>query len=94
MSFGQMLRDRRKEIGLTLDEVADETGFSNPYLSTIETGSVDNPPSETLIRELERVLRFKRGQLRYVAEMERIPADIRKNFEAIDAENHKYRQSE
>ncbi len=92
MSLGQILRKRRKELKMTLDEVAEFTGFSKPYLSTIETGQVNNPPSVALLDGLEEILKFKKGYLIDMAQMERIPAKIRKDFEAIEAENQKYKQ--
>jgi repressor LexA len=92
MSLGQIIRTRREELRLTLDEVATAIGFSKPYLSTIETGKVSNPPSDNLLIRLEAFLQFESGQLRHIAHVERMPADIRGDFEAIDAENRKYRQ--
>ncbi len=91
MNFGKIIRQKRKEHGLTLDEVAAKTGFSKPYLSTIETGKVKNPPSDKLVRKLETILKFKRGHLLYLAHKEKTSADIRREFEALDAENRKYR---
>ncbi|MHC5137950.1 MAG: helix-turn-helix domain-containing protein, partial [Planctomycetota bacterium] len=49
MSLGQIIRKKRESLHLTLDEVAAFTGFSKPYLSTIETGRVKNPPSDKLL---------------------------------------------
>ena len=59
MSLGQIIRDRREELRFTLDEVAAKTGFSKPYLSTVETAKVKNPPSDTLLSKLESVLDFE-----------------------------------
>ncbi len=92
MSIGQIVRERREELNLTLDEVAAFTGFSKPYLSTVETGRVKNPPSDELLRKLEICLKFADGQLLRLAHMERMPSDIRRDFETIDAENRKYKQ--
>ncbi|MEN6306529.1 MAG: S24 family peptidase [Anaerohalosphaeraceae bacterium] len=92
MSIGQIVRERREELNLTLDEVAASTGFSKPYLSTVETGRVKNPPSDELLRKLELVLKFPDGQLLHLAHMERMPSDIRRDFETIDAQNRKYKQ--
>ena len=92
MSLGQIIRKKREELGFTLDEVSVNTGFSKPYLSTIETGKVKNPPSDTLLRKLETVLKFDSGLLQHIAHMERIPADIRHGYEAIGATNRKYKQ--
>lgn len=79
-------------MGLTLDEVAAATNFSKPYLSTVETCKVKNPPSDRLISRLEETLKFETGSLRHLAHMERMPADIRRDYEAIDAENRRYKQ--
>lgn len=38
MDFGQKLKILRKRLGLTLDELGDKIGYSNPYISQIETG--------------------------------------------------------
>lgn len=92
MSLGRILRKRRRELDLTLDEVAASTDFSKPYLSTVETGNVKNPPSDKLLSRLEKVLKFDSGYLRYIAHMERMPADIRRDYETIDAENKHYKQ--
>jgi repressor LexA len=75
-----------------LDEVAVKTGFSKPYLSTVETGRVTNPPSDNLLRKLEAVLDFEAGLLQHIAHVERMPADVRRDYEAIDAQNRRYRQ--
>ena len=92
MSLGQIIRKRREELDLTLDEVSAKVGFSKPYLSTIETGKVKNPPSDTLLSKLEGVLRFDAGLLQHIAHVERMPADIRRDYEAIDAENRRFKQ--
>ena len=44
MALGQIIRERREQMKLTLDEVSNRIGFSKPYLSTIETSKVKNPP--------------------------------------------------
>ncbi|GAI64635.1 unnamed protein product [marine sediment metagenome] len=64
-------------MNLTLDEVSAKVGFSKPYLSTIETGKVKNPPSDQLIRKLEKVLEFEPGLLLHLAHLEAMPSDIR-----------------
>ena len=92
MSLGQIIRKKRQELSLTLDEVAAKTGFSKPYLSTVETGRVNNPPSDNLLRKLEKVLKFDSGQLQHLAHVEGMPADIRRDYEAIDAQNRRYKQ--
>jgi len=92
MSLGQIIRKKREQLRLTLDEVSARVGFSKPYLSTIETGKVKNPPSDELLARLERVLEFEPGLLLHIAHMERIPPDIRHRYESAEAENQRWRQ--
>jgi len=92
MSLGQIIRKRREELNLTLDEVSSRIGFSKPYLSTIETGKVKNPPSDELLKKLEKMLEFESGLLLHIAHMERLPSDIRQQYESSEAENKKWRQ--
>lgn len=91
MSLGQILRERRREMRFTLDEVAHRVGFSKPYLSTIETGRVNNPPSDQLLKRLEKVLKFESGQLLRLGHLEGMPSDIREEYESAAAENQKLR---
>ncbi len=92
MSLGQIIRKKREQLNLTLDEVGSRTGFSKPYLSTIETGKVKNPPSDELLRKLERVLEFDPGLLLHIAHMESLPSDVRQEYESKEAEIQKWRQ--
>jgi repressor LexA len=91
MSLGQIIRDKREQKRLTLDEVSHRVGFSKPYLSTIETSKVKNPPSDELLSKLERVLEFEPGLLTHIAHLERMPSDIRHEYEQREAENQKLR---
>jgi len=92
MSLGQIIRQKREQLNLTLDEVSGRVGFSKPYLSTIETGRVKNPPSDGLLRKLEKILEFEPGLLLHIAHMERMPSDVRGKYESAEAENQKWRR--
>ena len=92
MSLGQIIRSKREQLNLTLDEVSHRVGYSKPYLSTIETGKVKNPPSDELLTRLERVLQFEGGLLLHIAHLERMPSDVRGVYESREAENQKLRQ--
>lgn len=92
MSLGQIIRKKREQLNLTLDEVSGRVGFSKPYLSTIETGKVKNPPSDSLLVKLEKLLEFEAGLLLHIAHMEKLPCDIRQEYESAEAENLKWRQ--
>jgi phage repressor protein C with HTH and peptisase S24 domain len=92
MSLGQIIRKKREQLKLTLDEVSNRIGFSKPYLSTIETGKVKNPPSDELLTKLEKILEFESGLLLHIAHVEGLPADVRHEYESAEAENQKWRQ--
>jgi len=92
MSLGQIIRKRREQLNLTLDEVSSRIGFSKPYLSTIETGKVKNPPGDELLRKLEKMLEFEPGLLLHIAHIEGLPSDVRQEYESAEAENQKWRQ--
>jgi len=92
MSLGQIIRKRREQLNLTLDEVSSRIGFSKPYLSTIETGKVKNPPGDELLRKLEKMLEFEPGLLLHIAHIEGLPSDVRQEYESAEAESQKWRQ--
>ena len=92
MSLGQIIRSKREQLDLTLDEVSNRVGFSKPYLSTIETGKVKNPPSDDLLTRLEKVLKFESGLMLHIAHLERMPSDIRRAYESREAEKQRMRQ--
>lgn len=92
MSLGEIIRKKREQMNLTLDEVSNSVGFSKPYLSTIETGKVKNPPGDELLKNLEKTLEFEPGLLLHIAHMERLPSDVRQQYESAEAESHKWRQ--
>ncbi len=87
MTLGTIIRQKREKLSVTLDELARLTGFSKPYLSTVETGKVKNPPSDDLLVRLETHLGFEKGFLLHIAHMERVPADIKSSLEEGKAEN-------
>jgi len=92
MSLGKILREKREKLELTLDEVSSRVGFSKPYLSTIETGRVNNPPSDELLLKLEKVLEFEPGQLLHIAHIEGMPSDVKEELETSQAQNKKFRR--
>jgi phage repressor protein C with HTH and peptisase S24 domain len=87
MSLGAIIRKRREELGLTQDRLKDLAAISKPYLSNIETGKAANPPSDAVLRRLEKHLGFARGELTRMAHIARTPADVRQEHELMAAEN-------
>jgi len=92
MSLGRIIRKKREQLNLTLDEVSNRIGFSKPYLSTIETGKVKNPPGDDLLTRLEKILEFEPGLLLHIAHIEGLPTDVRQEYESAEAESQKWRQ--
>ena len=76
-TLGTKLRHRRRQLGLTLEDLAGRTGISRPYLSLIETGQIPHPPSDPKLRILENSLGFATGELVGQAQLQRTPPDIR-----------------
>jgi transcriptional regulator with XRE-family HTH domain len=75
--LGTKLRQKRRHLSMTLDDLATRTGISKPYLSLIETGRVPNPPSDEKLRALERELGFNAGELISQANLQRTPTAVR-----------------
>ena len=83
MKFGNFLRSKREEQGLTLAEVAGRAGISIAYLSRIERDR-ENAPKDELIAKLSRALGLEKDQA--FAAASRLPPDLRKKaFEVIAA---------
>lgn len=91
MSLGKIIRDQREKLGLTLEEVSRQSGYSKPYLSTVETGRVKNPPADELLVKLEQLLGFESGLLLHIAHVAKLPADVREAFEQSQAQNEQWR---
>lgn len=77
-SLGAVLRERRTRLGLTLSEVAERVGCAKSYLSQIETGVRERPPSVELIGRLESALGLASGELVEIANWETTPESVRK----------------
>jgi len=75
--MGIQIRRQRRRLGLTLDDLSRRSEISKPYLSLIETGRINNPPSDEKLRRLELALGFKTGELLAQAHFLRTPKDVR-----------------
>lgn len=60
-SLGEYLRDQRVAAQLSLRQLADQTGVSNPYLSQIERGL--RRPSAEVLQQIAKALRISAEQL-------------------------------
>jgi transcriptional regulator with XRE-family HTH domain len=55
-NLGDYLRDQRRQAELTLRQLAEQTGVSNPYLSQIERGL--RRPSAEVLQQIAKALRI------------------------------------
>jgi transcriptional regulator with XRE-family HTH domain len=55
-SLGEFLRDQRRQAQLSLRQLADQAGVSNPYLSQIERGI--RKPSADVLQQIAKALRI------------------------------------
>lgn len=60
-TLGYLIRDRRKELGLTQGDLADDVGITQSYLAKIET-DFQSPGTKTLI-EIADILEIPIGTL-------------------------------
>lgn len=75
--LGQEVRKARESRGLTLAELAAETGISKPYLSNIENATTTSPPSTEKLSRLAHALGMDEPALQQAADWLRTPASIR-----------------
>ncbi len=78
LGVAAILRARRAECRLTLQQVADRVGCAKSYLSQIENGQRPRPPGEALLRGLEEALFLPAGVLIEAARWESTPASVRR----------------
>ena len=77
--FGKKIREARKDLKLTLDDVAKKIKTSKGYLSEIENGK-KNPPSDKMIRKLCKILKIDRKILLRLSHIDKIPEDIKQEL--------------
>lgn len=87
MTFGQRLRELRKDRGMSQKELAKRVEIDFTYLSKIETGSMD-PPSEKTILALAKALNADSDELLVLAK--KIPSDL---AEQLDLEAIRFLRS-
>lgn len=75
-SIGALIAARRKEVGLTLQQLAERASCTRSYLSLIEGGKRP-PPGDAILQRLEGALGMEPGALVRAVRWETMPADIR-----------------
>jgi phage repressor protein C with HTH and peptisase S24 domain len=81
-AFGDRVRERRVQLGLTLASVARQVGCQKGYLSMIETGRRP-PPTEAILRRLEHVLRLQSNELAEAAHWQTAPSVVREQLRSL-----------
>lgn len=83
------IRTRRRDLRLTLQQLADAVGCTKSYLSQIETGYRAAPPSPDLLERLERSLRLTPGALTEQAAFLSMPAPLRDEVSRLRAQRER-----
>jgi transcriptional regulator with XRE-family HTH domain len=68
--FADLIRHQRKNLGLTLADVAEALNCSIPYVSELERG-VKEPPSKEKLRKLAGILKIEYAELVTESELSR-----------------------
>jgi len=80
-TFGEIVRQRREERGLTLAALAQAVGATKGYLSMIENHRVSNPPSPDIVVGLEKALGIAGGELQRAAAWQNTPTPVKRTLE-------------
>ena len=72
--FGSMIREKRKVKGYTLRKFAGEVGISPTYLSRVEQGKVERPPTAERVQKMAELLGENADQ--WIAIAGRMPTDV------------------
>ncbi|MBL8747311.1 MAG: LexA family transcriptional regulator [Phycisphaerae bacterium] len=91
-TVGAIIRAQRLYLGLTLQQLADATGCTKGYLSSIENNRRDHPPSEALLEKIERALKMDVGRLVSVGKWHVTPETVRRRVLDLETERHHARR--
>ena len=90
IAFGDFVKRRRKELGLTLRRFCLENGLDPGNMSRLDRGLLPPPQSREKLEKLARLLRFKKGSDEWyelfdlaAAEKGRIPDDILRDEDVV-----------
>ncbi len=80
MAFGDVVRARRTELAIGLNDLAERMGISPGYWSRIER-NLDKPPSDEVVQRAAAILGIPLDEL--FVEAERLPPDMRKDMGGV-----------
>lgn len=82
-TVGEIIRQRREAMALTLTALAQAVQTTKSYLSMIENHRVTSPPSNTLLARLESALAIADGELVRAAQWQATPDPVKARFHEI-----------
>jgi transcriptional regulator with XRE-family HTH domain len=77
MAFGDVVRARRTELAIGLNDLAERLGISPGYWSRIER-NLDKPPSDEVVERAAAILGIPLDRM--FVEAQRLPPDMRKDM--------------
>jgi len=80
MSFGAVVRQKRNEVGIGLNDFAERLGVSPAYWSRIER-DMEKPPRDELIERAAAILGVRMDHL--FVEAQRLPPDMQKDIARV-----------
>lgn len=84
LNLSATIRQRRHQLGLTLQQVADRAGCTKGYLSTIENDRRSSVPSKDLLERLERALQMSAGTLVLAGGWQATPSEVREQVRSLE----------
>jgi len=91
-TLGEMIRERRRDLGLTLQALADGAGCAKSYLSAIENDRRAGPPSRDMLARMERALRLEPGELVRAGDWESTPGGVRRRVLSLETDRRDARR--
>ena len=80
MSFGSVIRAKRLELGIGLNEISERMDISPAYWSRIERDH-EKPPSDALIEKAAAILGLRLDDL--FVEANRLPPDMKRDIPKV-----------
>lgn len=92
LSLAQSIRHRRRELGLTLQQLADRADCTKGYLSSIENDRRPGTPSHALLQRLESALQLPPDTLTLAGGWQATPALVRQRVRTLEEQSRAARQ--
>ncbi|MCH7961154.1 MAG: LexA family transcriptional regulator [Planctomycetes bacterium] len=91
-AVGQLIRDRRGQLSMSLQRLSELVGCAKSYLSQIENGRRPNPPGDELLGRLEAALHLQGGTLIEAARWQSTPESVQREVESLETKQRAARR--